>query len=137
MDIWQEEFDAIESNATGSASFVLRWNQNVIPWMEYRGNEYKRVAHAYALKKGLEFDKAKHAYILPWPMKAVRGKNLVDVGWKDGVLRVGFNSKTGPRYYHSIGDKVDREVAVKLCRSPYPDNLYSQIVSKKIAMERE
>lgn len=135
--IWQEEFASLEDATSDKVRFLYLFNRNVIPWMEQRGIEYKRVAHVYATKRGFVFDKEKHAYVIPWKMEATRGKNLIGVGWRDGVLRCAFASKSGPRFYRSASIPVPVEVFQKLLKVPFPDKLYGQIVKGKYPMERE
>ena len=136
-NVWGEEFSVLEDSASTDTAFLDVWNRNVIPWMEQRGIEYKRVAHAYATKRGFVFDKEKHAYVIPCKMEATRGKNLIGVGWRDGVLRCAFASKSGPRFYRSASIPVPVEVFQKLLKVPFPDKLYGQIVKGKYPMERE
>lgn len=66
-------------------------------------------------------------------MRYVRGRraNLVSVGWQDYVLQVEFK---GSRRYQYGG--VPKEVHDKLLRSPYPDNLFRQIVMGKYVSQR-
>jgi hypothetical protein len=60
-----------------------------------------------------------------------RRKNLVSVGWENHVLQIEF---CGGRRYQYGGVPV--EVKDKLLRSPYPDNLFRQIVLGKYVSER-
>jgi len=60
-----------------------------------------------------------------------RRRNLVSVGWENHVLQVEFH---GGRRYQFGG--VEEEVKNKLLRSPYPDNLFQQIVRGKYASQR-
>lgn len=60
-----------------------------------------------------------------------RRKNLVSVGWQDHVLQIEFS---GGRRYQYGGVPV--EVKDKLLRSPYPDNLFRQIVYGKYVSKR-
>lgn len=55
-ELWREEFRIIGDN-------LALWNQNVIPWMEQRGDAYKRAAHAEAKRKHWRYSKGLHAYI--------------------------------------------------------------------------
>lgn len=64
-----------------------------------------------------------------FPMSACRGTNLIGAGWKDGVLRVAFASKAGPKFYRYPG--VPEETKKKLVNSPYPDALFTKIVRNK------
>lgn len=63
----------------------------------------------------------------------VRGRraNLVSVGWENFILQCEFK---GGRRYQFGG--VPSEVKDKLLRSPYPDNLFNQIVKGKYVSER-
>lgn len=54
-EIWDDEFAIIGGD-------LVKWNLNVIPWMEQRGTGYKRYAHAYAKTKGWVYDKTTHSY---------------------------------------------------------------------------
>jgi hypothetical protein len=60
-----------------------------------------------------------------------RRKNLVSVGWQDNTLQCEFQGKR--RYVYG---GVPREVFEKLLRSPYPDNLFRQIVLNKYPYEQ-
>ena len=53
-----------------------------------------------------------------------KGRNLRRIGWHDGWLTVQFASGSTYRY----GPGVEREVAEKLLRVPFPDKLFTQIV---------
>lgn len=66
-------------------------------------------------------------------MLYVKGRriNIVSVGWQDHILQVEFH---GGRRYQFGG--VPKEVKDKLLRSPYPDNLFRQIVKGKYVSER-
>lgn len=68
-------------------------------------------------------------------MLATKGTNVIGVGWKDGVLRVAFAGKTGPRFGRYKG--VPRTEAEKLVRSPFPDKLFTQIIKGKYEYESE
>jgi hypothetical protein len=70
-EIWRSEFDAIGDN-------LDLWNRNVIPWMHGLNlvatdirhdpeslTQYKRLAHAYATKRGWVYDKASDTYVAP------------------------------------------------------------------------
>ena len=54
-----------------------------------------------------------------------RRKNLVKVGWENFTLQVEFRG--GRRY---LFGGVPEEVKDKLLRSPFPDNLWSQLKAK-------
>lgn len=60
-----------------------------------------------------------------------RRKNVVSVGWENHILQVEFS---GGRRYQYGG--VPEEVKNKLLRSPYPDNLFRQIVIGKFVGKR-
>lgn len=59
-------------------------------------------------------------------MTAVKGTNLIAVGWRDGVLRVAFAAKTGARFYRYPG--VPESTKSKLANSPFPDGLFTKLV---------
>lgn len=71
---------------------------------------------------------------LGWKMEATRGKNLIAVAWRDGVLRCAFASKDGARFYLYPG--VPEAEKLKLLRSPYPDGLWSKL-KKKYSLKGE
>lgn len=58
-----------------------------------------------------------------WQMFATRGRNLIAVGWKEGVLRCAFAGKDGAKFY--CYDGVPEAEFVKLKNSPFPDRLFS------------
>jgi hypothetical protein len=65
-------------------------------------------------------------------MQALKGANVIGVGWTDGLLRCMFApSKEGQKPKYWIYFDVPAEVRDKLVRSPYPDKLFSQIVKGK------
>jgi hypothetical protein len=57
QELWKDELMII-GNRIGI------WNQNVIPWMHERGDEYKRFAHAEAKRRGWKYDKDIHGYVV-------------------------------------------------------------------------
>ncbi len=57
-------------------------------------------------------------------------RNLVSVGWEDGILQAEFQEKR--RYLYK---GVPQGTFDKLLRSPYPDNLFSKIVRGKYECE--
>jgi hypothetical protein len=66
-----------------------------------------------------------------WKMYAAKGKNLIGVGWQDGVLRCMFApSKEGGKPTFYLYDEVTAEDANKLVKSPYPDKLLVQLREK-------
>lgn len=70
----------------------------------------------------------------PWRMYATKGRNLIGVGWRDGVLRCAFAGKDGHRFY-SYAAVAEAEFN-KLRRSPFPDKLfYTNIKGKYKVVE--
>lgn len=70
-----------------------------------------------------------------WEMTALKGSNLIGVGYKGGILRCAFASKTGP-HFGLFFDVPEGEYR-KLLRVPYPDKLFTQIIKGKYRYERE
>ena len=68
-------------------------------------------------------------------MVACKGSNVIGVGYKDGVLRVCFAGKDGPRFWRYPGVPADE--FVKLSRSPYPDRLFTTNVRNKFKGQAE
>jgi KTSC domain len=105
------------------------WNRNILPKMRDRSEEYKRLAHAEAKRRGYEYDKDLEIYLSPWKMYALKGHNVIAAGWRDGVLRVAFAGKGGARFYQYHG--VPEAEFVKLRNSPYPDRLFTTNIKNK------
>lgn len=127
--LWESEFSEIGD--------LPLWNANVIPWMKERGDEYKRVAHSEAKRRGYVFDKSKMEYECPpkFKMFATRGVNLIAVGWEEGVLRCAFAGKDGAKFWQYAG--VPEAECEKLKRSPFPDKLFSTNVRNKFKGQSE
>lgn len=132
VELWATVLAAIEG--------VEQWNANLSEFKrltEQYGEECREFIKAEAERRGYLWSKESKQYIHPWQMKACSGKNVIGVGWKGGQLAVVFASKDGPRRYESVSFDVPIETAEKLVRSPFPDNLYQQIVKNKgILMRR-
>lgn len=122
MDIWTEEFAAIPDD-------ISVWNQNVIPWMKERGKDYQKVAMLEAVRRGYQFDYAQMEFRKPWKMFACKGRNLLAVGYQNGVLRCAFHSKTGARFYRYTGPS--EEDFEKIKSNPFPDRLFTLLVKNK------
>ena len=82
---WKEEFAANLS--------LESWNRNILPLMHSLGDEYKRAAHAVARGRNWTYSGIVEEYVQAWTMKPCQGKNLLSVGYQDGILRIGFHGK--------------------------------------------
>lgn len=105
------------------------FNRNILPKMRERSEEYKKLAHAEAKRRGYVYDKELDAYQAPWTMHALRGHNCIAAGYMDGVLRIAFSGKGGARFYRYPG--VPEGEFVKLRNSPYPDRLFTTNIKNK------
>ena len=130
-EVWTAEFAALET--------IGQWNLNVIGWMKERGDEYKRFAHSEAKRRGYEFNREHMEYRCHFKMYATRGRNLIAVGWQDGILRCVFASKEDKRIYRygSAEHPVPKEEYEKLLNVPFPDKLFVTNIKGKFPTERE
>ena len=109
---WQE--------ALGPAS-IAEMNRLIKPAVEARERgdaEPAKLLAAEAKRRGYVFQDG--AYKDVPPMVITKGRNLLRVGWRDGVLYATFTS--GPKVYEYPG--VPHEEYFKLTRSPFPDKLF-------------
>lgn len=105
------------------------WNRNILPKMREHSDDYKKLAHAEAKRRGYEYDKVLGLYREPWKMYALKGRNVIAAGWRDGVLRVAFAGKDGARFYCYSG--VPEAEFMKLRNSPFPDRLFTTNIKGK------
>ena len=82
------------------------------------------------LKASLELGASKE-----FGMVATKGTNVIGVGYKDGVLRVCFAGKDGPKFWRYRD--VPAAEFVKFGRSPFPDRLFSTNIRNKFKGEAE
>lgn len=132
-ELWQEEFSILKDYG------LHEWNVNVIPWMKTRGKEYQKAALLKAKERGFLFDRSTMEFEQPWSMTATRGRNIIAVGWKDGILRCAFAAKEGARFYR-YGDKehrVPEAEKFKFVNSPFPDRLVATNLKGKYPVQRE
>ena len=72
-----------------------------------------------------------------WKMTATRGRNLIGVGWSDGILRCAFAGQAyGVRAFYRYKGVPEAEY-LKLTRSPFPDRLFTTNIRSKYAVEKE
>lgn len=69
--LWNEEFRVMGSS-------LVIFNQNVIPWMKVRGDEYKRYAHAEAKRRGWKFNSETMEYEEPAPLTEEERAKVID-----------------------------------------------------------
>jgi hypothetical protein len=132
-----EDFELLREELSCGIGTVDLWNRNILTKMRERSDEYKRLAHAEAKRRGYEYDKELTLYREPWKMYALKGRNCIAAGWQNitvadkapGVLRMAFAGMDGSRFYMYPG--IEQEVCLKLQRSPFPDKLFTQIVKSK------
>lgn len=117
---------------------VEAWNVNVRRLVEENGEQFKKFAQLEAAKRGYMWSPTAKGYVLPWSIKACRGKNLIGIGYRAGQIAAVFASeKEGTRRYESVRRDLDRSIVEKLANSPYPDSLYVKLVKNKgIEMQR-
>ena len=106
--------------------------------------DFKRFADRYLGSYSFKPEECAHAPEPPkresdasreFGMVACKGSNVIGVGYKDGVLRVCFAGKEGPRFWRYAGVPADE--FVKLSRSPYPDRLFTTNVRNKFKGQAE
>ena len=96
-------------------------NRLIKPAVEARERgdaEPAKLLAAEAKRRGYVFQDG--AYKDVPPMVITKGRNLLRVGWRDGVLYATFTS--GPKIYEYPG--VPHAEYFKLTRSPFPDKLF-------------
>lgn len=123
------DLELLQEELACGINTVDLWNRNILPKMHERSEEYKRLAHAEAKKRGYIYDKESQVYQAPWKMFALKGRNVIAAGFQDGTLRVAFASKEGARFYRYAG--VPEAEFLKLRNNPYPDRLFTTNIKNK------
>ena len=121
---WRREFE--------NAATVEQWNASILPLMHSRGDDYKRQAHIVARGRNYEYRADLGRYAEGWRMHPVRrGVNLVSVGWRDGILRVGYQRKDRIEYYvYRSPCGIPQGESDKIQYNLFPDALMRKLVKK-------
>jgi hypothetical protein len=91
--------------------------------------DFKRFAARYLPDYNFQPHQEKCEPKPEWKMSAVKGLNLVGVGWRDGILRCAFAGKyNGAKFYQFAG--VPEEIKDDLLRNPYPETRWAYLKQK-------
>lgn len=118
-ELWAAILDAIPD--------VDAWNRNLGELKRLaaeHGPECKKFIAAEAESRGYIWHGESKSYLLPWNMKAVQGKRVVGVGWREGQLAVVVATPDGHDRYESVRKDVPVTVAGKILRNP--DSAYDE-----------
>lgn len=108
------------------------WNRNLPEFKrltEKYGPECRAYIVAEANRRDYVYNPELKEYRVPWKMFAIKGRNVIAAGWKNGVLRVAFAGKGGAKFWLYKG--VPEAEFEKLRRVPYPDKLFTTNIKNK------